>query len=112
LINKKIVLLACIAWAGAAISSATPANAYAATTQSGTFAACSAANSSYVFMGCWDMSYKQIIKFGTTGCNSGACNSDQGDVYVQFLYQTGRHDTTWLEGCDGVNLYMMDSCSC
>jgi hypothetical protein len=110
--SKNIVALACVLWAAVAISSATPANAYAATQQYGEHAACSAANSNWMWPGCWIMSYKQIIKFQATSCGSGSCGSSNGDVYTESVYGTGRHVATCVDGCDGYNLYVMEPCSC
>jgi hypothetical protein len=111
---KLTVALACLAWSGAAITSATPAQAIAATYQTGDYGACSA----WTQGGFYDpfcqyyMSYVQQIKFVETQCNGGQCNSDEGEVYVEFQYSTGRTVAVYQAFCQGYNIYAMDTCGC
>jgi hypothetical protein len=112
-------LVACLTWAGAAISSATTADAYAATGQSGAYAACSAESMPYtdigkVCSGAFYFSYMQKIKFLSTSCNTGGCWSDLGNVYVEAVYPTGRKVTSVVSTCVGTatRVYTLDFCSC
>jgi hypothetical protein len=114
---------AAIAWAGAAIVSASPANAMALTWQSGDYAACSsnyyygqytatcddgASGTQYI-----DFNAVQHIRFIQAACNSGNCAADSFDVQVEFLYGTGRKRVSGTGmSCGGMNLYGIDTCAC
>jgi hypothetical protein len=115
-----IKLVACLAWAGVAIASAAPADASAATTQSGAYASCSASWSFYTDNGkmCWSTfwsSYTQQIKFVSTTCNTGGCGGDQGTVYVDSIYPAGRKTTgpSDMECMSSTyHLYELGTCAC
>jgi hypothetical protein len=115
-----IKLAACVAWAGAAVSSASPANAYAVTSQVGDYASCSASYTTISKNWCYDGEsrtwafatyYAQNIKFVSTPCSSGGC-SDTGNVYTEFLYGPGRKIVTPATPCDASNIYGLDTCGC
>jgi hypothetical protein len=81
----------CIAWAGAAISSAKPAEAVLVTSATGGYANCSTASgytSSFQCQGA-TFNYTQQITLVSTSCSSGAC-SQFGQSYVDFVYTAGR----------------------
>jgi hypothetical protein len=112
--NTNILkLVACLSWAGVAVSSATSANAFAFTTQSGNYASCSNDFSYYARQVCEvNADYTQNIKFVSTACSSGAgCSSDTGIVYTTMLYWTGRKSTTSFGVCE-LNFYGLDTCAC
>jgi hypothetical protein len=113
---KVLTVAACIAWTGVLMGSATPASAWASTTQTGAFAACSARSEPYFATWCGDfavtMSYTQQIKFISQGCGSGGCASDDGVVYTDFVYPTGRKVVTVLGECYGWTLHDLDTCNC
>jgi hypothetical protein len=113
-----IKLLPCIVWGAVAVSSATPANAQILTAQSGSYAACSQ-DYDYNRGGdfpCGDLTffaeYLQRIRLVGTPCSSGGCAPDSGDVYTEFLYDTGRHFTMWQTECSGYNVYALGTCNC
>jgi hypothetical protein len=119
----KMTLTACLLWGACALSFAAPANAYAITMQAGAYATCSnsyeaAAGSAF----CYHVeagyffypAYRQQIRFVDTGCSSGGTCAQNGDVWTEQLYSTGRKPATlMMSDCDGVyNVYGLDSCSC
>jgi hypothetical protein len=116
-----IKLVAGIAWAAAAIAHAAPVNARAVTLQSGNFASCSATYSNYNLQSCfigWELggyasytSYLQNIKFVTPGCSSGGCNSEDGAVYTDIVYSTGRKTASFGATCE-YNWYDLGTCAC
>jgi hypothetical protein len=126
--NTNILrLVACLAWAGVAVSSAAPVQAEAITTQVaevGSFAACASAYTSQINHHCGSAAegeifyqastaYTQRIKFVTTPCNSGGCNPENIVVYVGSVYATGRKTVTgagWL--CMSKYSYGLGSCAC
>jgi hypothetical protein len=107
-------LVAGLAWAALAISSAAPVNAKAFTGQSGNYGNCSA-NYTTPFEAdwCgWTYPYAQQIKFVTVGCNQG-CTSSTATTYTEFYYVPGRRVATLLDTCGGVgNLYELSTCAC
>jgi hypothetical protein len=113
-----VKLVACLAWAGFAVSSATPASAIAVTSQSGAYASCSNAyeyntNGQKLCPAAFT-AYSQTIKLLSTACNSGAC-SGLGTVYTDQVYPTGRK-TAALTGdlCDmgTYRMFEFGSCAC
>jgi hypothetical protein len=123
--NTNIIkFVACLAWAGAAVSSTTSANALAITTQSGSYASCSANyTTSAQFHECSvnnntdtvgiDTYYMQTIKFVYTTCNSGGCSSDTGTVYTDIIYASGRKTTSLVTSCfTSGRRYGLGTCSC
>jgi hypothetical protein len=107
-------VLACIAWLGAAVTSATPADAHAITKQSGDYAACSANYDVDIRTFCeFGTSYRQTIRFMSTACNSGGgCDADFSAVYLDNLAATGRKQA-WFDGsCSLYNVYALGSCDC
>jgi hypothetical protein len=125
--NKRLMtVVAGIAWAGVALSSAASANAVAVTTQTGGFAACSANSSPLNKAHCFDSyrkemnfhtSYTQTIKLVGTACNAGGCQPDASTVYTDFIYPVGRktaYDAS-LDYCDfggTSHYYELSSCEC
>jgi hypothetical protein len=113
-VNKNLVALACFAWAGAAISFATPASATVLTTQVGSYAACGGSYSSTFTTDCYGTEYYyiQIINFSSTNCGAGGCASTSGVVYTDIVYSTGRK-TTFDDGpCGTSKVYGLGSCAC
>jgi len=115
-------LCVCIAWAGAALSAAAPANALAWSSQVGGYAVCSPAWSAYATQGCkmsaedppeFIGSYIQQIKFSGSVCNAGGACSNIGTVYTDMIYGTGRKDASPGTDCPGPNfLYGLGACAC
>jgi hypothetical protein len=115
--TSTLKLIACLAWAGVAISSATPASAIAFTYTAGaSYASCSADTEVINWELCGiPFEYYQTIKFVSTACSSGGC-AGQGDTYVEFAYSPGRKVATFWSGCTDSaatgNLYNLGSCAC
>jgi hypothetical protein len=119
-----IKLIACLAWASVAVSSASPADASAITTQVGTFAACASQYTSTIQNHCpyvdaqevfygYQTAYKQQIKFVNTSCNTGGCTQDATDVYVDARYPVGRKVVTGSGPlCGAKYIYDLGSCEC
>jgi hypothetical protein len=121
IMNKKtLALVACFAWAAAALSTAAPANAEAVTTQTGNYATCSASYttaSSRAACGAetvaYEMSYQQTMKFVSTTCGTGGCSSDTVTVATDTIYPVGRKHTYFELSCiGGKRLYSITTCSC
>jgi hypothetical protein len=121
IMNKKtLALVACFAWAAAALSTAAPANAEAVTTQSGSYATCSGTYttaSSNAACGAetvqYHMSYQQNMKFISTTCGTGGCSSDSLTVATDTVYGTGRKHTYFELSCiGGKRLYSITTCAC
>jgi hypothetical protein len=118
--SKLFKLMACAFWCGAVVSSATPADAYAITGQSGGYANCSADSDVHLMYWCESSfdstSYVQTIKFVTTVCNAGGCNSGSSTVYTDFEYPYGRKPAYEQSHCatsyNGMNVYGLGSCAC
>jgi hypothetical protein len=118
--KKVFAVIASLAWAGVAVSSATPANARALTTGYGQYAACTMVTDTGSFYTTCDgeYNYKQLMKFISTSCNSGSgcSNPPDTDVFVESLYTSGRKQVTHaLIACDipdGMNLLQLGSCNC
>jgi hypothetical protein len=116
--NTNIIkLVAALAWGGVAVSSAAPANALAATANTGPYASCSNTHEAYARAACgYQFNYRQYIKVYSLGgaCSSGACSSTTMVTYVESAYGTGRKTTTpVLLGCDQVyNIYGLGTCAC
>jgi hypothetical protein len=118
--SRLFKLMACAFWCGAVVSSATPADALAITYQSGDYANCSADSDTQVRYWCESSfdttSYIQTIKFVTTGCNAGGCNSGSSTVYTEFEYPFGRKPAYEQSHCssiyNGTNVYGLGSCEC
>jgi hypothetical protein len=108
-------LVACVAWACVAISSATPANARIVTSQTGQYAACSANYGSQSNAYCFEFPYYQQIKltsrFGMCA-SGGTCTPDNSVVQSEWVYPTGRKTATIAFPCGGGNTYELDTCSC
>jgi hypothetical protein len=114
-----IKLVACLAWAGVAVSSATPANAKALTQQMvGQFGTCSSSYSAAYYDGGYNcnfirFNYSQNIKFVVVSCSSGACTTEMATTYVESLYATGRKVAVNAMSCGGQGtLVDMGSCAC
>jgi hypothetical protein len=122
--SNIIKLVACLAWAGVAVSSARPADAYAITTQTGTYATCAAQSSTLFQEWCifavgedlfyrYETGYVQQIKFVSTACNQGGCTPDATQVAVDFAYPVGRKTVTSHTTCGAnKNVYGLGTCAC
>jgi hypothetical protein len=119
-----IKLVACFAWAGLAMASATPADAIAVTAQTGAYAACANQNTidpqyhcpyfdgGEIFYNEWT-NYKQQIKFANAVCNSGNCATDTSLVFTDMVYPTGRKVVTSTGiFCGQKYVYELGSCAC
>jgi hypothetical protein len=124
--NMNVVkMIAGLAWAGAAISSAAPADALLITFQTGAYATC---NPEWEYYNSWVECpltpgepepftgwYRQKIRFLTQGCNTGACSQDAFWVYTDFIYEDfGRKTTTLYRSCYGTDnaIYGLGTCGC
>jgi hypothetical protein len=106
-------LLACLAWVGAAISSAAPADALAMTLQYGAYATCSSNYNPAPYENCLVLNYTQTIKFVNTSCNSGGCSDDSASVRTENRYDGGRKATEFVGNCGGtMNIFELDPCGC
>jgi hypothetical protein len=104
---------AILTWAAAGIASATPADALVYTKTAGSIHASCSSNSgggSGICNG-QEFAYKQMIKFVTAGCGSGACASDVWKD-VDFLYPTGRKTASFQNTCGIGSIWVLGSCSC
>jgi hypothetical protein len=122
--TNTIKLIAGLAWAGAALSSAAPAEATFITLQGGSYATCSPESQSlYSETNCplapgepepFQAYYKQTIRFIATGCSAGGCSQDTYWQATDFLYGTGRKVANLQRNCQGSNqkLYGLGTCSC
>jgi hypothetical protein len=119
-VTNIIKLAACLAWAGLAVSSATPVDAMVTTRAGfGLYASCSASYSTYADTGlfCDDAvwSYTQNIKFVSSACSTGGCSETTGSVYVESVYPAGRKPVISLGGCSNSMVYELfdfDTCNC
>jgi hypothetical protein len=119
---RILKLVACLAWAGVAVSSAAPADALAFAYANGNYASCASASETiYPMPICatpygytYVVYYSQQIKIVQTGCSTGGgCNSDAGGVYVDFLYPTGRKVVQYTDTCmDGWTMFELGTCAC
>jgi hypothetical protein len=119
---RTFKIIACMTWAGAAISNAAPTTAAAATNQAGPYAACSASydygtlGANFCQYGWRTFSYNQQIKLVSASCSSGGCASASAVTYTEFVYVAGRkvaylRDVT----CDPYvygSLYDLGGCDC
>jgi hypothetical protein len=130
--TKLFAASACLAWGAALFGSTAPADAYAITSQSGSYATCSANYSpaSHVASWCSDeygstdpygtqstilyTNYEQQIKLVATSCNSGPCSSGNDLVYTDFIYNTGRKVVSSSTVLCGGNTwrYEIGTCAC
>jgi hypothetical protein len=113
--NKSLIVMGCIAWAGVAMSSATEASAKAGTYQglNMTYASCSASSSSVYNETCGVIfHYQQNIQFVQTACNTGGC-AQTGGTYVDFLYPAGRKTASFSATCTApFTIYNLGTCAC
>jgi hypothetical protein len=122
--TKILKLVTCLAWAGAAISSATPVNASVITSQTGSYATCSPMTEIHsAFISCaisstipdsFESWYAQTIRFVGVGCSSGGCSEDASWVYTDIEYGTGRKTTQLERSCRDSNMkiYGLGTCAC
>jgi hypothetical protein len=117
--------VAYFAWAAAAVSIASTANATVVTNfaAAGGYASCSASYSANYKPWCREVEtgyigfetfYSQNMKFISTPCNSGGC-ADTGSHYVDFRYTAGRKQITSSQQLCydlGTWFYELDTCSC
>jgi hypothetical protein len=115
-----IKLVACLAWVGVAVSSATPADARAYTWATGSYASCGnsysatseqVCNLGYPYGYIATATYVQQIKLVETGCSAGGCNADNDSVWTDMVYPTGRKSVSLYLTCD-LNVYDLGSCAC
>ena len=104
----------CIAWAAAAVSSATTANAWAMTWATANYANCSPLNFAYSFYdsGCqhqWN--YQQQVALISNSCSSGGCGNS-GYIYTDMVYASGRKIATRQGQCNNGYVYALGSCAC
>jgi hypothetical protein len=112
--NTKIVsLIACMAWAGVAVSTASPASANAETFQSGSYALCSIRFTTANRVNCnGTFNYNMEMKLVNESCSKGSCTPWDSTVYTENRYTSGRKVTTLLSSCTLWNLYGLGSCGC
>jgi hypothetical protein len=115
-----------MAWAGAAISSAAPVDAKVITSQTGSYAACSATYQSNSTLYPCDLmagepqpffaSYEQSIRFVATACSAGGCTPDSASLNTDMVYPVGRKAVSLDRRCAnsamGMRLYNLGSCAC
>jgi hypothetical protein len=110
--------LATVAWSAVlVVSTATPAEAVAASYQSGQHAVCTAPwDYNGGQCGSYTFNYVQWMKIEMTGCSTGGCTSNINYTYVEYVYPTGRKICTPIGYCPnltaGNNLYLIGTCAC
>jgi hypothetical protein len=118
---KIIHAMACLAWAGVALSSAAAADAYVITMQSPQdYASCSAdweyeENPGVVCD--YYTPYIQNIRLLSTHCSQGGCSGDSYTINTDTLYSYGRKTVTQVSGCalyagNYIYIYGLGSCDC
>jgi hypothetical protein len=137
MIKKLFTASACLLWGAVLVASASRAEAYAVTAQAnGGYASCSNAYDPYVteFPHCYTYyvgdrygvtamqgqsmiatNYTQQIRFVSTTCNGGTCHTDDGVVYTEVIYGTGRKTVAYQGSvCSGGGqaVYGLGSCAC
>ena len=108
---------AAFSWALVAISSATPASAYAVrqSYDSGNgYATCGSSYWAGGFTDCMNtqFNYTQTMRFITTSCSQGNPCNISGGAYVDFIYGTGRKTVGQAYSCGTYSVVFMGSCSC
>jgi hypothetical protein len=113
-VHTKLINLAyAIAWAGAAISGATPASALVETYDSGDYASCSNHDYYTYNESCnGSFGYEQYIRFVSIACSSGDCRGGDITLRAEFVYGAGRKVATPYSSCNDMNLYGLDDCAC
>jgi hypothetical protein len=122
--NKKAFsVLAATLWAGAAMASASPADAlvYGVNIVGGNYLSCSQNYVADPVEACgYVFNYAQTIRFITTTCNSGACAAE-GNKYVEQVYTSGRKTASHLSTCGYADpemlgpvssIWAVGSCAC
>jgi hypothetical protein len=110
-----IKVVACLAWAGAAISSANTANALVESDMTGPYAACAQSSDYLLYESCNGGFYlEQLLRFTGTGCSSGGgCwNGLALHQHTDFGYSSGRKPVTEYASCNEYYLLGLDSCAC
>jgi hypothetical protein len=103
-------------WAGVAVSTAAPVNAEVlSSVPNGSYAACSAnyiADDTHPCMPAGAF-YIQNIHIWSESCNQGACQDQEGMVWTQFIYPSGRK-TANFQGwtCGDYYRYTLGDCGC
>jgi hypothetical protein len=108
-------LVACVAWAGVAISSATPADALIVSKVGGApYANCSADWNYYYHASCgMEFHVVQRIRMVSQACNGGTCDNESGGIMVEFVYASSRKIAEQVADCGPYSyLYGLDTCSC
>jgi hypothetical protein len=109
---KLLKLIACIAWTGAAIASASPAAAIAITNQTGPYATCSNDSEPYPEYYCdYTTSYIQTMRVVSTTCSSGSCGGS-ATSFTDTLYSPGRKITSLWQTCGTKTVYGLTTCAC
>jgi hypothetical protein len=132
MISNVLKVCTGVAWAALLVASAAPADATAVSMQQGNYAACSAnynTGTSYfpsqcgggrleptdpsVDMGAVNTFYVQTIKMVGAACNGGGCNYEDGVVYTDMIYPTGRKVVEGADPlCSGYTAYQLGTCAC
>jgi hypothetical protein len=113
--TNVIKLVACLAWGGVAVSSASPANALLATSTSasGGYATCGGSAISETFEYCGiTFNYIQSVRLQDRACNGGGCASPNIHNWVEGVYSSGRKTATLQQTCDTASIYGLGTCAC
>jgi hypothetical protein len=110
---NQLKLVAGIAWAGAALSSATPASARIYTPLQCAYTNCSSSWNYNASSACdVAFNYRQNMKVVSTTCATGACVQDSYTLPAEYVYATGRKLASMPQQCNSINIYELSGCSC
>jgi hypothetical protein len=114
LTKKVLTMLACAAWGGVLLSSAAPASAVAVSQTTGQYALCQTFYQAQTGEHCgYLLTFSQPIKFQSTACSTGTCNSTYAATYTDTVYTVGRKAAWYLSGCaGGWTAFNISSCNC
>jgi hypothetical protein len=106
-------LVACLAWMGAAVSSATSADALALTSIGGEYATCSGSYRSATVVAC-DIyfSYEMRMVLVSESCSSGNCGMLTPWTKTDIVYSYGRKQAAPYFNCGSGTVYELYSCGC
>ena len=114
--NRAIKLVACLAWTGAALASATPANAILASPQqAGNYATCGTGYFALEQNLCsFQMHYEVNVRVHAIGCGAGGTCTQQNWNPADIIYSLGRKVTTHIGNCPGDFWYgyQLGACAC
>jgi hypothetical protein len=113
MITKHFALVAGIAWASVAVSSAAPANARVATGMQASYVSCATTYSSVSQTYCGtSFNYRQLMKVISSSCATGVCVQQDLGLVCESTYPIGRK-TAYLDStCDYVKFYSLSPCAC